>query len=234
MYTYLILNILIIFFPLKLSFDKKLKFYSHFEDLSISILFGGFFMVLLDMFFVKKRILVFMPEYLIKTNLISLPIEEILFFITVPFACIFVYEYLKIKIKKDFLSQHVEKINLTLIFLLTALMSFSFYKTYTFTIAIFLDVLLYLYFIKKLSNKYMGYFYLSYLVTLIPFLILNIILAKGVWFISGRPIIWYEYSKTWGLKLLSVPVENIMYFMFFSLLYISIYEFSKSKKIAKS
>lgn len=231
MYTSLILNILILITIIPLSFDKKVKFYSHIEDVIITILFGSFFMLLLEIFFMRRGISGFIPDYIIKTNFFYLPIEKVLFFITIPYSCIFIYEYIRTKFKKDFLLPYVKKINMLVIFILTFLLLFSFYKEYPFTILALSDIFIYLYFINKLNNNYMGYFYLSYLVTLIPYLISNTLVNNGLWFISKSPIIWYNKDKISDLKIFNIPLENTVYFMFFLLTYISIYEFSKSKKM---
>lgn len=233
MYTTLILNLLILAIIIPLSFNKKVKFHSHFEDTIITILFGSFFMILLERFFMYRGICGFMPAYQIKTSFFSLPIEEVLFFITIPYSCIFIYEYVRTKFKKDFLLPHIKKINVGVIFILTIVLLFSFYKEYPFTISTLLDIFIYLYFINKFNNNYMGYFYLSYLISLIPYLISSILINNGLWFISKSPIIWYNKDKIFDLKIFNIPLENTIYFMFFLLTYISIYEFSKSKKKSK-
>lgn len=81
--------------PLLLSFYPPLRFWRNFRALvfSLSILvviFGAW-----DIFATWRAHWSFNPEGVFGINIINLPVEEWLFFIVVPFCCIFTWEALK-------------------------------------------------------------------------------------------------------------------------------------------
>jgi lycopene cyclase domain-containing protein len=91
-----------LFLPFLLSFWAPLRFYRNLRSLFISIfcvviIFGGW-----DVFATWRGHWYFNPKMVWPTRLINLPIEEWLFFIVIPFCCIFTWEaikYLKSKVK---------------------------------------------------------------------------------------------------------------------------------------
>ena len=92
---YLYLDLLVIAFPLLLSFDKKVAYFKTWKYLFPAILIIGAFFVLWDMQFTRMNIWSFNQKYLLGIYMYNLPIEEVLFFIVVPFSCVFIYEVLK-------------------------------------------------------------------------------------------------------------------------------------------
>lgn len=79
-YTYLLINILVIFFPLVLSFDKKVHFFSKWKFIFPAILITGLVFLVWDLLFVKLDVWSFNPKYITGINLYGLPLEEMLFF----------------------------------------------------------------------------------------------------------------------------------------------------------
>ena len=81
--------------PLVLSFWPPLKFYRNFRPLIYSIglivvIFGAW-----DIFAVWRCHWSFSPQGVWRLKIINLPLEEWLFFIVIPFCCIFTWEALK-------------------------------------------------------------------------------------------------------------------------------------------
>jgi lycopene cyclase domain-containing protein len=81
--------------PLILSFWPGLKFYRNLRALLISIslivvIFGGW-----DVFATYRGHWYFNPAGIWGFRVINLPLEEVLFFIVIPFCCIFTWEALK-------------------------------------------------------------------------------------------------------------------------------------------
>ena len=95
MSTYLYINFAIILFPLLLSFEKRMKYYSNFKNLLISILLIGSLYIAWDVFATFRGHWSFNPIHVLDIKFFGLPLEEILFFITVPYSCIFAYEGIK-------------------------------------------------------------------------------------------------------------------------------------------
>ncbi|NSW94790.1 MAG: lycopene cyclase domain-containing protein [Bacteroidales bacterium] len=71
-------------------------------------------------------------------------------------------------------------------------------------------------------------FYISFLVILIPFFIVNGILTGT--FIENE-VVWYNNDQTTGIRLLTVPLEDIAYG--FSLIFINLFFLDIFKKLFK-
>ena len=81
--------------PFVLSFWPPLKLYRNIRSLFISIsliviIFGGW-----DIFATYRGHWYFNPEGVGKIRIVNLPLEEVLFFVVIPFCCIFTWEALK-------------------------------------------------------------------------------------------------------------------------------------------
>jgi lycopene cyclase domain-containing protein len=116
---YLLLNILIISIPLFFSFEKNLKFYKNLPAVFISILTVSTFYILWDIAATYLGDWSFNKDYIGNIYVFNLPIEEIFFFITVPYSCIFIYETVRLYIKRKSIEFRKEFI-LAVIFLFTA------------------------------------------------------------------------------------------------------------------
>ncbi len=94
MSTYMTVLIIAGIVPLALSFWPGLTFYQNIRALFISIvlvvtLFGAW-----DIFAVYRGHWFFNPDGVWSVKIINLPVEEVLFFIVIPFCCIFTWEAL--------------------------------------------------------------------------------------------------------------------------------------------
>lgn len=94
MYIYLILNILIIIFPFLLSFDRKVRFFKSWGPFFGSFLIVGTSFILWDVYATAEGHWSFNEEYLVGLRILGLPVEEIMFFFTVPYACLFTHQSL--------------------------------------------------------------------------------------------------------------------------------------------
>ena len=85
----------VFFFPLALSFDKKVAFYKKWEAVLVAMILVGIPFLIHDYFFTEHGIWGFEPEYLSGIYIVNLPLEEVLFFLVVPYACVFCHECIK-------------------------------------------------------------------------------------------------------------------------------------------
>src|ERR1700761_1345965 len=93
-YTYLLIDLLTLLFPLLLSFDKKVAFYKTWKYLWRGVLLTGIFFIVWDVLFTRLGVWSFNDAYILGIRIGGLPIEEWLFFIVVPYACAFIYSCL--------------------------------------------------------------------------------------------------------------------------------------------
>lgn len=225
MYIYLYLNIFTILFPLALSFDRKVAFFRNWFALFPAILVNAAFFIVWDVLFTEAGIWGFNEAYLTGIYIFNLPLEEILFFITVPYACVFIYDVLNAYISKDLLKPYAKVIALTLIVVLPLLAVFNIGKLYT-SITFVLLAIMHLVHLRYFSDRILGRFYLTYLVHLVPFLLVN-----GV--LTYLPIVWYNDSYNLGLRIVTIPVEDSLYSMLMLLITISVYEGIRSRRTSK-
>lgn len=225
MYIYLYLNIFTILFPLLLSFDRKVAFYKSWFALFPAILLNAVFFIAWDVWFTKHGIWGFNEAYLTGIYIFNLPLEEILFFITVPYACVFIYDVLNAYIRKDMLRPYAKGIAVGLLVILPLIAIFNMERLYT-SITFSLLAIMHLVHLKFFNNKVLGRFYLAYLVHLVPFLLVNGILTY-------LPIVWYNDNYNLGLRIVSIPIEDTMYSMLMLLLTITLYEGIRSRHTVK-
>ena len=225
-YLYLILNIFTISFPLVRSFENRVQYAKNWYALFPAILATGIFFLVWDHWFTIIGVWEFNPRYLIGVYFFELPLEEWLFFLTVPFACIFIYEVLNYFVKKDVFAPVVKPLTIVLILLFLVIGLSNLDKWYTsvnFIVAAFTLAIHYFLF----KGKYLGRFYLTYLVSLIPFLIVNGILTGS--FIDEQ-VVKYNDLENLSIRIFTIPIEDTVYSMTLLLMNISIYEKIKSKK----
>jgi len=100
MSEYSIVLLLSLILPLIFSFFAPLKFYQNIRALVLSIsitlvLFGAW-----DVFAAQRGHWYFNQESVWKLKIINLPLEEWMFFIVIPFCCIFTWEAMKYLAKR--------------------------------------------------------------------------------------------------------------------------------------
>lgn len=92
---YLLLLVICATGPFILSFSKKLVFYKNPRRLVVSILIPFILFVIWDIWAASRGHWGFNEKYVTGFRLFNLPIEEILFFIVIPFCGIFTWECVK-------------------------------------------------------------------------------------------------------------------------------------------
>jgi lycopene cyclase domain-containing protein len=220
-YTYLLINLLTLLFPLLLSFDKKVAFYKSWKYLWPGMLITGLVFLFWDVLFTIDGVWSFNPKYVIGTNIIGLPVEEIFFFLTVPFACTFIYACLNHYLKWHLNIRLTRVISNIIIIFSILILVFYHHRMYTrvsFTLVAFLVIL----FQFILKVRWLNNFYLAYLIALVPFYIINGIL-------TSLPVVLYNNDQNMGMRLGTIPVEDHFYLMALLLMNIGLFEYFKSK-----
>lgn len=221
-YTYLILNLGTFFFPLVLSFDKKVAYYKTWKYLFPSIAIVGIFFIAWDVWFTQNGVWSFNKPYLIGVDIINLPLEEWLFFITIPYACIFIYECLRgwfsLKLNESFLN--VLTFGGASFLLIVAVINYEkAYTSITFSLLAIFLILQRVVFKKKLEH----YFYAAYAIALLPFMVVN-----GV--LTANPVVIYNNSENLGFRVTTIPFEDIWYGMLLILMNVFILELLRNTK----
>jgi lycopene cyclase domain-containing protein len=225
MSLYLFLNIASLIVPFAYSFEKKMRFIKWWKSVFLSLFIVAFFFLIWDVIFTKMGVWGFNPLYHVNFTILGLPIEEILFFICIPYASLFTHYAVGYFFPKLQLSKKLTNIiTVLLIFLSIAVLVFNTDKWYTFmNLLVFTGLLAYSLITK---NIILQKFYITFLVILIPFFIVNGILTGS--FIH-QEVVWYDNAENLGIRLFTIPIEDTFYA--FSMLFANLILIEKFKKV---
>lgn len=221
-YTYLFVVVLCLLFPLIFSFTKRYNFISEWKYFFISNLITAFLFVIWDIIYTSINVWTFNPKYILGVSFSGLPLEEYLFFICIPYAFMFTYH----SFSKYFQFNSSRLFNIIQWFVITALICISiifYHKVYTSVTFFLLALLLTVLKIKRVT--YLPLFYATYAVILLPFFIANGILTGGI---INRMVVIYNNQYNLGIRIYTIPVEDIFYGMLLLMLNTAIYEHFKS------
>ncbi len=210
--------------PLLLSFDKRLQFYKKWKFVIPAVFIVGAMYIAFDVYLTRVGVWGFNPRYLSEIYFFNLPIEEWLFFIAIAYASLFLHfsiiEYFP-KVKPG--QKAAKTLTVTLIAASLLLVVFNTNKQYTSYIFIKIAIVLALALFDK--SKSINSFYVTFLVILIPFIVVNGILTGS--FIEEE-VVWYNNDENLGIRFLTIPVEDFGYA--FSLLLFNLLLLTKFEK----
>ena len=207
MYLYLLLNLGSLSIPLMYSFNKKMNFIKQWKTVFLAIFLVALFFIIWDVIFTKNGVWGFNAAYHLPYKIAGLPIDEMLFFICIPYASIFIHYSLEY-FKPDLLlsEKTVRNTSILLLILVATVLFFNLDKWYTsVNYAMLIVTLLIGFFYGK---EILKRFYIAFMIILIPFFLVNGILTGS--FIT-EPVVWYNNSENLGIRLFTIPVEDIGY-----------------------
>ena len=228
-YLYLLLNLGSLSIPFIFSFHPKLQFYKYWKSLFLAIALTMGIFIPWDIVFTNNGFWGFNDVYFLGTKVFGLPIEEWLFFICIPYACVFthyalLYYFPKIKLKRN----HVKLFSLILMSLLVITALINHDKWYTLINAIYAIFVILI--VLKTNIELLQTYFLTFLVMLIPFFIVNGILTGS--FIENE-VVWYDNAENLGVRLFTIPVEDTVYALSLILTNLALTEYFHSKSIGK-
>lgn len=203
MSVYLLINILIIFVPLVMSFEKKISFYKKWKYLllSLSIVSTGY--IIWDIYATSRGDWAFNILHTMPWRFYGLPIEEVLFFITVPYSALFIYETLSLYIP-DKKINYSPAVSYASAVVLTAV-AFMFYtQYYTFTVLLFSAGFFLLAEIKMKELLRSRNYWIFIAFMYVPFLVVNYLL-------TSIPVVLYSSQAIWGIRITTIPLEDFFY-----------------------
>lgn len=206
-HLYLILDLASLSIPFLFSFHPKLQFYKLWKYFFPATFIMMAFFVSWDIIFTHYGFWGFNETYLSGMQLGNLPIEEWLFFICIPYACIFsLYSINKLLPKFSFSNKTIAIIYYTLQTILIATLLYNYDKWYTavnFTYAIILLALVFNY-----QRESLNMFFPVFAILLLPFFIVNGFLT-GSWI--NEEVVWYNNAENLGIRIGTVPIEDSIY-----------------------
>ena len=225
---YLLVDFFTVIVPVIFSFHPKIKFYKTWKYFFISAVAVAIVFIIWDSIFTGLGIWNFNPRYVSGIYFFRLPIEEILFFICIPFSCVFTY-YCLDKFYNLAWKPKTETV-FCVIFSAILLITGFIYWDRPYTSVTFLStafVCLFLKFILKIN--WFGKAVSVYAILLLPFLIVNgVLTGTGL----EEPVVLYNDAANLNIRILTIPVEDVFYGFEMILLNLFIYlRLSKNEKV---
>lgn len=222
-YLYLLINIASFSIPFVYSFEKKMNFIQYWKVVFLSLIIVAIPFLIWDVIFTENGVWGFNPLYYLGITVFGLPLEEMLFFICIPYASIFTHYAFSYFFPKLKLSNTVTKRITMLLFVFSVIVVFiAFPKSYT-TVDFSLFALIMLYALVT-KDPILNKFYITFLAVLIPFFMVNGLLTGS--FIPEE-VVWYNNAENLGIRVGTVPIEDVFYA--FSMLYMSLILIEKFK-----
>ena len=227
MSLYIIINIASFSVPFLYSFQKKMNFIQYWKSVFLAIFIVAIPFLIWDIWFTNMGVWGFNQKYLLGINIINLPTEEVLFFFCIPYASIFThYAFLHFFPNLALPKKITKAITILLILMSVIIVSFNYNRWYTLiNFSVFTLLLIYSLISK---TKILNSFYITFLVILIPFFIVNGVLTGS--FIEEQ-VVWYNNAENLGFRLGTIPFEDAFYA--FSMLFPAIILIEKLKPIFK-
>lgn len=220
-YTYLTINFLSIIVCFIYSFHHKVRFDRYFAAFLKASVIVALPYVLWDAYFTKIGVWWFNDRYLVGVRFLNLPIEEWLFFICIPFACLFSFFCLEKFFKIGFRDKYFFIAASVLCFAIAFYNVDLIYPFVTFLVAGL--TIVYLRFIEKVD--WLSEVSVAYTVLQIPFFMVNgVLTGTGL----EEAIVNYNPDHFWNIRILTVPIEDSVYG--YALIVWNIYFFKKFSK----
>lgn len=207
-YYYLIINLATISIPFIFSFHPKIRFDKKWPAFWPALIITGVAFILWDMLYTHWEVWGFNDRYLVGIDIFNLPLEEILFFICIPYACVFTYYVLDRRVFYPYRHIPTGYFSGTFALVMLFLGIISYDQIYTSVTLILMAATIAVG--HNLIRDKMLSFYYSYAILLIPFFIVNGALT-GMF--TPEPVVWYDDTQNFGIRLVTIPVEDVFYGM---------------------
>lgn len=235
---YLALNIAVLFLPLIFSWHARIRFVDEWRAFGAACVLVAIAFLGWDIAFTEYGIWGFDDRYLVGVKILGLPIEEWMFFLCIPYACVFTYHVLK---RARPLPDVPEKWVRPFIGIL-AIGSLSvglLHVTRWYTVTVCIMAAAFAVYLYVARPKWLGRMLLSCGILVIPFIATNGILT-GIAFwesqvINVHPdlitnhVVWYNNVHNLGVRLFTIPVDDFFYAFVLIGLNISLFEYFRTR-----
>jgi lycopene cyclase domain-containing protein len=223
-YTYLLIDFFTILVPFIASFDKRIHFVKQWRYYFPANIFVAVCFLVWDYFFTLNGIWGFNHPYITGIYLFNLPIEEVLFFITVPYSCTFIHESLKY-----FFPKPINLLATKYLFYIAGgiMLVGSFFAThiaYTYSVLLTGGITL-LTLPTAMQLPALNLFGITFLLSLLPMLVVNGLLTY-------LPVVVYNNMQNCGIRLGTIPIEDFAYALVLLGMNIAIYEWLRQRNPA--
>ncbi|TAE32080.1 MAG: lycopene cyclase domain-containing protein [Candidatus Kapaibacterium sp.] len=220
-FEYLLFNLLVFAGPFGYSFEKQIRFRQHWRSAFPAIFLSLIVYVIWDSS-VTNRHWYFNPPYMLEARIFKLPIEEYLFFITVPYACLFVKEVLGLIVKNSF-NRALEWVRIFMFALLPmGVFVFQTGKEYTGLVLIAFGVIAFLDRQLRTDTLLQTRTYWFLASVLFFTLVFNM-------YLTARPLLIYASAYQLDFRIGTIPIEDFGYGLTHLALCNIFYEYFKNR-----
>ncbi|MDE3182562.1 MAG: lycopene cyclase domain-containing protein [Bacteroidota bacterium] len=228
-FLYLLVDFFTILVPFLFSFHPKIQFYKTWKEFFIASVSVAFIFIIWDSVFTSLHVWSFNPRYVTGIYFLKLPIEEILFFICIPFSCVFTFFCLD-KFYNLAWNDKTER-NFVIGFFIVLVSTGLFLggRLYT-SITLITTAFVAVFFKFIFRVKWFGKAISVYAILLVPFLIVNgILTGSGL----AEPVVIYNKTEIMNIRLFTIPVEDVFYGLELFLLNLGLYKWLLNIKKVK-
>lgn len=203
-HVYTLIAVAVFAGPLALSFDSKVHFWTHWPATLGALALTGVLFLFWDAVAVLRGDWKFPEKWTGRWRFLGLPLGELLFFVAVPYACLFVFEVLRtyvpstvlIGVPASFLYSGA------LVFVLAAWI----FRRHGYTVLALASVTVFLTTLALTRPSLAGdsTFLWWLAVCFVAFVIVN-----GIY--TALPTIRYNETAIWGLRIGTIPLEDFFY-----------------------
>lgn len=210
-FHYLVINLITVAYPLARCYEPRLRFMAEWKAILSAIAVVAAVFLSVDELMTQLGVWGFNTRYLSGIFVGELPLEEYLFFVTVPFSGLFIYEAVSRLLRTDFMVRWA--LPIALFFALSAgilawQLAPRIYSVYVFgTVAIVATTQL-----LFARSLWLGRFFVSYAIMLVPFFVMNGWLTGAF---TPEPIVWYDDFQFSGIRMGTIPFEDAYYLLSF-------------------
>lgn len=202
-------------FPLAFSRSRRFGFGPRWNMAWASILCSALPFIAWDIYFTSEGIWGFNTRYTLGISLKGLPLEEMLFFLAIPFSCLFIYQAVRrfpfLAVPRA-LTRGIWGASALLLF---AVAAFNPDKAYTVTVCLLGSLASGMLAIR--CPDYSGHLVAAVAAQYLPFLLVNGLL-------TALPVVQYRASGILGYRIGSIPVEDAVYSFLMLALPVALYE----------
>jgi lycopene cyclase domain-containing protein len=189
--------------PLVLSFDKRVHYVSRWPEVFAAAGIVGVAYIGWDILKTEADVWGFVERYAGSFKVLGLPLPEILFFLVVPFSCIFIYQ-----VVRAYFRERIVRIPRWIWFAAGASLAVLavVFRTQVYTLTVMISVAVFFTLTAAIRPELLGsrHFWLALALTYVPFLIFNGLL-------TAIPIVVYNDAENWGIRVYTIPLEDFFY-----------------------
>lgn len=206
-YTYALVLFFTVVICFIASFDKRILFKRYFGVFLKSAILVAIPFVAWDVWFTEKGVWWFNKAYTLGIIMAGLPVEEWLFFICIPFSCVFTYFCIDKFFKLEWLSGFNNIVVFVSVIICAIIALLHSDKIYTLVTAIVtMTTLIYLHFIAR--AEWIAKASIVYTILMLGFIPVNgILTGMGL----ESPIVNYNPGDFLGIRILTIPIEDAVY-----------------------